>query len=61
MKIKAVCTVLTGGLAVFSSQVKSQELLGDVLKQDLTLMVFPQDIDYQGLPQVQYFAKLRGH
>jgi hypothetical protein len=39
MKIRAVCAVLTGGLAVFSSQVQSQKLPANVLKQDLTLMV----------------------
>ena len=36
MKNRAAYALLTGGLALFSTQAQSQELLGDVLKQDLT-------------------------
>ena len=36
MKNRAACALLTGGLALFGTQAQSQELLGDVLKQDLT-------------------------
>jgi toxin FitB len=28
---------------------------------EFNALFWTQDIDYQGLPQVQYFAKLRGH